>query len=242
MKKLLAFLVIPLLLTGCIKINTISDAIGSGNMKSETRDVTGYDSISISGMGTAEIIQGDKEGVVINADDNLLPYITTEVRNGRLHIGMKPGTINFQPTRSILYTIYVKNLVGLDLSGAVDTKASSLKSESLHLELSGAGSLDMKDIDVTSLKVDLSGATKVTLTGVVVDQDLELSGAGSYQAEDLVAVNTTVNLSGASAVTVNTSDRLSINASGTGVVTYYGSPKVSKTVSGMVVVKSLGVK
>ena len=89
MYKILAVLVIPFLLLGCIKVNTLPSLTGSGNMATETRDVSDYQNVEISGIGDAQIIQGEKEGVEITADDNVLPYIETVVHNGTLRIGFK---------------------------------------------------------------------------------------------------------------------------------------------------------
>jgi hypothetical protein len=49
----------------------------SGNVKTETRDVTGFSGISLSLPAKVTIKQGNKEGVIIESDDNFLPLIET---------------------------------------------------------------------------------------------------------------------------------------------------------------------
>src|SRR5438874_6398754 len=56
---------------------------GSGNIVSEVRDISGFDAVELKSIGMVTIEQGDREGVEITADDNLLPEITTEVKNRR---------------------------------------------------------------------------------------------------------------------------------------------------------------
>src|SRR5688500_10634068 len=60
---------------------------GSGNVLTESRDIGAFEAISIEYPG-AEIIlqQGDKETFEIQADDNLLPQLSTEVVSGILTV------------------------------------------------------------------------------------------------------------------------------------------------------------
>jgi len=47
----------------------------SGVVISETRDVSGFDSVDVSTLGELTLIQGATESLVIEADDNLMPYV-----------------------------------------------------------------------------------------------------------------------------------------------------------------------
>ena len=52
---------------------------GSGNVIDETREVSGFDFVSISNSGQATISVGDTESLVITAEDNILPLIQSNV-------------------------------------------------------------------------------------------------------------------------------------------------------------------
>jgi hypothetical protein len=67
-----AVLAALLLLTGCSVVN------GSGQTKSETRTVSGFTGIELSGTGEVTIEQGDAESLTVEADDNVLPALTSE--------------------------------------------------------------------------------------------------------------------------------------------------------------------
>ena len=56
-------------------------------IKSETRPVSGFDRLSVRYYGDVVLEQGDTEGLVIEADEELLPRIKSEVREGQLTIG-----------------------------------------------------------------------------------------------------------------------------------------------------------
>ena len=52
---------------------------GSGKVATETRAVVGFDAIALRGSITLELRQGEREGLELSADDNLLPLIETRV-------------------------------------------------------------------------------------------------------------------------------------------------------------------
>ena len=64
---------------------------GSGNTASETRDVSGFTEVSLEVPSTLYIEQGDTESLTIEADDNVLELIETEVVGSRLTLGIKPS-------------------------------------------------------------------------------------------------------------------------------------------------------
>ncbi|OGO16907.1 MAG: hypothetical protein A2Z14_01960 [Chloroflexi bacterium RBG_16_48_8] len=68
-------MVIILVLISC-DIQTIQ---GSRNIITEARDVGGFNRIELEGMGKVILTQGEEESLTIEADDNLMEYITTEV-------------------------------------------------------------------------------------------------------------------------------------------------------------------
>lgn len=60
---------------------------GSGNAITESRDAAGFNEIALSGIGSGIVTQGDAEALTIEAEDNLLPPIGSEVREGLQHAG-----------------------------------------------------------------------------------------------------------------------------------------------------------
>ena len=65
---------------------------GSGHVETETRQVSGFTGIDLAGSGEVTIEQGDAESLTIEADDNVLPELTSEVSDSVLTLGTKPGT------------------------------------------------------------------------------------------------------------------------------------------------------
>ena len=63
---------------------------GSGVMKSQTREVSDFHAVEIDYPAQVVITQGKAVSVKVEADDNLLPGLITQVQGGTLKISYKP--------------------------------------------------------------------------------------------------------------------------------------------------------
>lgn len=185
---------------------------GSGNIVSESRDVSLFTGIALETAGDITLSQGDSEPLTIEADDNLLPLLTSRVENGVLVLGTK-DEVNLRPSRDIHYTITVKSLD--------------------RLEISGAGDISGRDLTLDALSIDISGAGDVDLSGTTNSLSITVSGQGDYRGCNLQSSTASLEISGQGDAGVNATDTLSVTVSGLGDVSYLGSPQVSQDVSGM---------
>jgi Putative auto-transporter adhesin, head GIN domain len=184
---------------------------GSGNVVSESRNVSGFTKIDLTGAGEVTIDQNGTEALTIEADDNLMPKVTSEVVEGTLRLGERSNLISL--TKPVKYRVSVKDLTGLMISGSGTVTAAKITS--------------------SRLAVDINGSGRVTAGGSVDNQDLMISGSGDYQAKDLQTKITTVKISGSGDAAVSVSDSLDIQMSGSGKLTYYGNPpQVTQQISG----------
>lgn len=204
-------------LAGCgLGAITGGGVTGSGNLKTEVRQVSNFTQVDFSQVGTLTIAQTGVEGLTITADDNILPILTSDVSNGVLHLGAKDNQ-NYRTEKPITYALSVKALNGLTLSGAGATQARNLDTQTLTVTMSGAGS--------------------ATLQGKANDQQVTVSGVGSYDGGDFTTRTAKVNVSGVGNAIVNASDTLDATVSGVGSIEYIGNPKVTSHVSGVGSVK-----
>jgi hypothetical protein len=218
---------------------------GSGEVITVEREVSDFDRVSLSGVGTLYISVGEEETLKIEAEDNLLPYIETFVQGQTLTIGFKDHGLRaaFQPTEPIRYYLTVKNLAGLSLSGAGNIEVDEIATSELRIHTSGAGNIEIDKLTAKVLDMDVSGAGNCHIyKGQVADQTLRISGAGGYQAPDLHSQTARIDISGLGGARVWVEEDLDIEISGAGTVTYFGSPSISQDVSGAGSIRSLGVK
>ena len=96
-----AALITLLIIVSC---NVIGE-IGSGNVIREERKVSSFNGIEVSGAYDIKLIQGTANSVIIEADDNLMDLIRTEVRGSTLVIDNKKP-IAHSKSLKVLYHFY----------------------------------------------------------------------------------------------------------------------------------------
>ena len=207
MRRLLVYSAFLLMLS--LAVGACAGERGSGIMATESREVSGFDQVDLSVSGTVLIAVTGTESLTIEAEDNILPLLTTEVRNGRLELGAKQ---NISPTREIVYTITVVSLEAVAVSGS--------------------GSVTATGIDASGFDVKISGSGTVIPDGVSESLDLSISGSGAFEGEALESATATVSVSGSGNAVVNVTDDLDVKVSGSGNVEYFGDPEVSVSRSG----------
>lgn len=216
---------------------------GSGNVIAETRAVKDFRAIQVSYPAEVLVKQGAQESLKIEAEDNLMPNLKTEVRNGTLDIFYRrEGGKHVNPTKTVKITVTVKDLADVEFNSAGELIVQKLKTDKLDVSLSGAGNVELDDVQARALQVSLSGAGSATASGVADDLQLTISGFGDFKGGDLHNKNARVSISGAGSATVWADDELSAEISGAGSVSYYGSPSVDRRISGVGGVDALGEK
>lgn len=202
------------LLTACTAVQGAGTNIvrGSGDVVTEEREVSGFTSISLQGVGELVIDQTGSESLTVTADDNLLPYIETQVRGRELIITIQEDTT-------------LSDITELTFHVTVDSLDS--------LELTGAGDVELLHLENDTWDVNLSGAGNITVSGQVDTQTIVISGAGSYNGEALISQAASIENSGAGMAIVQVSDSLNVNISGLGSVEYIGDPTVEQTITGL---------
>ena len=186
---------------GCNVVN-IGGIKGSGNAKSEIRNASGFKKIEAGGAVNLEISVQKDFSVEVEADDNLLEYVKTEMDGDTLIISTKD---RISPKTKINIQISLPELVDLNVSGASSAAAIGVKTD--------------------SLKLDASGASKIKIDGEVKSLEAEASGASGIDAENLKTENAKVDSSGASSVTVSPTNELDSVASGASRIIYTGEPQ-----------------
>lgn len=209
---------------------------GSGNVKTETRDPGVFEALSIEYPGAKIIIQqGEKEAVQIEADDNLLPQLSTEVITNRLTIkNMETDwKASVNPSKPVKIILTARDLNEIVLSAPVgDVEVNGLRAGTLKLVLSGGAQIKLNGIQVDLLDSVLSGAGDIQASGTADEIKLILSGLGSFNADDLESKKATIELSGMGDATVRVEKELAATITGAGSIKYFGNPHVEQNVNG----------
>ena len=182
---------------------------GSGVRKTEKRDLPAFNAIETTGAFEVQVTCQKPASFEIEGDDNILPLIQTEVRNGVLRVSSNKHYSTHDP---ISLRISVPDLVSVSSTGAGKFSVSDLKNERFEIHSTGAALV---------IAEGQSDSVKISSTG-----------AGKIDSQNLRASKVEVTVTGAAAVDVYASDQLDVSVSGAGRVTYSGDAKVNKRVSG----------
>ncbi len=201
MRKSTYAIITLMLLGGCdnpVQPDDFSDngdrIIGSGVIASETRTVTGFDAVTVSGVGKLEIEQTGTESLTVTAEDNILPLLTSEVMDGQLVLGLRANG-NLRLQHEVVYRLTVRELKSLAISGVME--------------------VDAVDLDTEALDVTMSGVSTARMAGVADRQNLVVSAPPvRYLAEALRSRVVSLDVSDVAQVVVNVSDRLEGTVSG----------------------------
>jgi hypothetical protein len=244
MKKIGLVLSIIVLLALNLSACTIDMISGSGRLITETRQVSGFNEIVFSAIGDVTVTQGATEGLTIDAEDNIMPKIVTEVRGNQLYIGFDRQNWQdiIRPTKGIKFTLAAKNLSLIEMDGVGSITAPSLETDALTVKIGGAGSINLTDLSASSLSVIMGGAGNVEISGKVNSLTATMSGVGNFSCGALQTQTAKISLTGAGGATVWAANSLDVSITGAGTVSYYGSPKITKNVTGVGVLNELGTK
>lgn len=255
---LIVLFFIPTLACGSFSINPV---IGSGNIITQTFDVSNFDKVNLPAFGDVYIEQGETESLSVETDDNIMPLMDIKVKDGELVLGMKPNQVAI-PSGTIVYRLTVKDLGKITLSGSGNFFVEPVQSNDMTISLLGSGNINLKGLTANTLSIDLSGSGNITVEGIQVKavdtaikgsgdtklegrantQKLTLGGSGNYLAGDLQTDSADISITGSGNVTVWAKNELKITVSGSGDIKYYGKPTVDQSGGGSGNVTSLGDK
>jgi hypothetical protein len=184
---------------------------GSGVSKTEVRTVADYHRIEVNGGCDVALTVGSPASLTVTADDNLLQYLVTEVRDGALVVEMKSGS--YSPTTAMKLVATVPALDSMVVRGSSDAVLTGLTGERFTVQISGSG--------------DVRASGKV---GAVT---AKITGSGDLRLLDLEAREAVVEVSGSGDVDVWATEALTASIAGSGNVSYKGDPpKITKSVAG----------
>jgi hypothetical protein len=259
MKNRKRFVIVVLILTlsalacrmGGIPAGRSTTISGSGDRVEENRTVSGLTEVELATIGTLSVEVGEKEELRIEAEDNLIPYIETGVRSGRLTIETQEG-INLRNTQPLRYYLTVKDLDTVVISSSGDIEATDLEAERFSVTIRSSGNLDMGDLvaDTLAVKLSSSGNMRIEMLkadtlkveinssgnldiagGEIERQDITINSSGDYAARDLESAEAEVHLRSNGSATIQVRDYLRTHLSSSGDLRYTGNPTVDATTS-----------
>lgn len=213
---------------------------GNGKTVTVNRTTSDYDGVSVGGSFDVILVKGKEGTITIEGEENIIPYIVTEVKGHTLQVKYKKN-INVRTTKRLTVTITYDDIDKIALGGTGNiTNEGIIKSRDFTVALGGSGNITLT-LDADEVYSKIGGSGNIKLSGTSNELDCSIAGSGSIKAYELSTdiVNATIAGSGSIKTTVKT--KIKSKIVGSGSVYYKGNPKYidSKSVgSGDVVDKN----
>ncbi len=184
-------------------------------LKKEIRQVEYFNSINIEGAYVIEIVCQQKQSVEIQAPEDILTLVQTEVRDDILFIFPKN---NLPKDKKISIKISAINLRSIDVSGANNIQVNNLKNKQTN--------------------INFSGSSNSKIFGETEELNVTISGQAKLDAQKFISQRVNLDLSGSVMVEVQANEELTITMNGAGAIYYYGDPKIrTRNIQGPVIIK-----
>jgi len=170
---------------------------GNGNMTTVTRTTSDYDAVNCAGSFDYILVTGTEGDIKIEGESNLLEYIITEVKNGKLTIKTENGkNLNPSNNKTIKITIPFKDIEAVSLSGSGDLwNEDVINSNNFEASLSGSGDVIL-NVQSQNTTGSIAGSGDLTIRGTTRDLTAKVTGSGDFHGFGFKTVNTDVSVTG----------------------------------------------
>lgn len=198
---------------------------GDGKLIEKTRQVGDFEALGVSGSFDVFLVKGQEGKVIVNVEQNLEPYLVTEVQNGTLKVRWKKGS-NVRTTKSTKVTVHFEDLSGVALAGSGDIISKDrISTDDLDIAVAGSGDIRL-EIEAMESKAAISGSGDIELSGSSKSFEAAVAGSGDIEAYDLKSEKAELKISGSGTIHANVANELYARISGSGNIKYKGNPRI----------------
>ena len=206
---------------------------GNGQVVEESREVTdGFTAVYASEGLDVFVTQADKFSINVEADENIIDLIGTDIRDGRLKIHAIENI--GRATKNVYVTLPKVNV--LETSSGADLIAqNTISSDKIELEASSGSDLEV-ELDASTVVAESSSGADIKVSGKAETLYADASSGADIKARGLLTKKCIANASSGSDISVNVSESLTADASSGADISYTGEATVQKrkSVSGSV--------
>jgi len=242
--SLLLFILIVSTFTSCKKGVFIR---GNENLSTETRTVQSFSKLANEGNFIVQIIQDSLSFVIIEAEDNLISHIRTEVQNEALVIYTKEILNNKLPMNLEIHT---PTIIDMELNGSGEINFNHFFNDEFFAVINGSGSISgstncnkaflrsngsgLMSLGIITESIDagIYGSGDINLVGEAQHGEMVIRGSGRMKNFNFLQNSCFVNTNGSGSIYVNVSEYLDVKILGSGSVYYQGNPSTNVEIAG----------
>jgi hypothetical protein len=215
-----------LLLNSCKKENRCDCIKRTGDIIQETRDISGFNSILVKDNVNVFLIQDSTSKVVVEAGENIIPLIKTEV-SGTTLVLRNRNRCNFMRSykKPLNVYVYFPHLTRLDAEGTGNIKSlNTIVVPDLYVSAVNSGNTELS-IHTNLLTTSMHGNADFTLHGFSKNHDCDVQGTAYLRAEELKTGYTYLHSVTLGLCYINVTDLLQCKLDLKGDIFCYGNPK-----------------
>ena len=198
---------------------------GNGKLIEKTRQVGDFEALGVSGSFDVFLVKGQEGKVIVNVEENLEPYLVTEVNNGTLKVRWKKGT-NVRTTKNTKVTVHFDDLSEVALSGSGDIVSKDpIATDELSIAVAGSGDIRL-ELNARKSTAAVSGSGDIELSGTSKTFEAAVAGSGDIKANELKSEKAELKISGSGTIHANVANELVARISGSGNIKYKGNPRI----------------
>lgn len=198
---------------------------GNGTVVSENRKITeDFTEVTVSEGLRVYVSQADDFNIEVEADENIIDLIATDIKNGRLHVHARENIGN--ATKKIYVSLP-------EITALKSSSGSQLRSEGIvksdKLEVDGSsGALIQLELTANDLEIDASSGANLSISGEADHAEVDVSSGGNINAKELLTQRCNADASSGGNLKIQVSESLTADANTGGNIGYSGEPKVQK--------------
>jgi len=202
---------------------------GDRNVVTKNRKLNDdFTAIKVSTGLDVYITQGEKNEVVVEADENLHDIIMTEMENGVLRIYSEKGIWGEKASK---VHVTIKNLQELDAtSGSQVNSTNEIIATNFTISVTSGAEVDIK-INATNVETSATSGSELQLFGKTINHTSSATSGASIDAYNLESENAFVSVSSGADIDIFASVKIEATATSGGDIDFKGNPKQTKNSS-----------
>jgi len=219
--KITTLLLLLISTTSCF-VDGFTGIKGNKNVVSEDRTISNnFDEINVQQGIQLFITQDNTTEVKVEADENIIDLLITEVKDNRLKIYFEKNVYRAKARNVFLSTSAISKLKAS--SGASVKSENTFQLTSLDLDASSGSSIRIY-VNADDITSETSSGASIKVYGKSNTFSGKASSGSSIDADELEAIDAYAKASSGANINVNVSGNLTAKASSGGDIDYEGSP------------------
>ena len=227
-------IIMSLLTTSCMfDANFGSGKVGNGQVVEDSRSVSeDFTEVYAAEGLNVFITQDDEFKILVEADDNVIDLIATDINNGQLRVHTKENI--GRATKNIYVSL--PEITALKSSSGADLEAQNVL-EVAHLTVDSSSGADVEaQVIAEEINASASSGADIKLSGSTNILHADASSGADIRAKNLKSKTCNANASSGADIDIHVSEKLVADASSGADISYSGDANVdkNKSVSGSI--------